>query len=117
MTAHISRDDLAAGIAAGRLTVVDALPAAYWAQQHLPGALNLVEDDVDRLAPGLLPDRSAPVVVYCSNAACGNSRAVAARLERLGHTDVRTYPGGIQDWVEAGLPVEAGAVPADDRTG
>ena len=108
MTAHIGRAELAAELAAGRVTVVDALPADYWAQQHLPGALNLVEDDVQRLAPDLLPDPSAPVVVYCSNAACGNSRAVAARLERLGYARVRTYPDGIQDWVEAGLPVEPG---------
>jgi rhodanese-related sulfurtransferase len=104
----VGRDELAAGLAAGRVTVVDALPAAYWAQQHLPGALNIVEDDVERLAPELLPDPAAPVVVYCSNAACGNSRAVAERLEQLGYADVRTYADGIQDWIEAGLPVEAG---------
>jgi hypothetical protein len=42
MTALVPRDDLAAGIQAGRVTVVDALPATYWAQQHLPGALDLV---------------------------------------------------------------------------
>ncbi len=108
VTAPVGRDELAAGLAAGRVTVVDALPAAYWAQQHLPGALNIVEDDVDRLAPDLLPDPTAEIVVYCSNAACGNSRAVAERLERLGYADVRTYADGIQDWIEAGLPVEAG---------
>ena len=106
MTALVSRDELAAAITAGRVTVVDALPEAYWAQQHLPGALNLVQDDVDRLAPTLLPDRHATVVTYCSNAACPNSHAVAARLEALGYTDVRRYREGIQDWVEAGLPVE-----------
>ncbi len=109
MTAHIGRAELAAELAAGRVTLVDALPAAYWAQQHLPGALNLVEHDVDRLAPVLLPDPATAVVVYCSNAACGNSRAVAARLERLGYTRVRAYRDGIQDWVEAGLPVESDA--------
>lgn len=110
MTALISRDELAAAITAGRVTVVDALPAAYWAQQHLPGALNLVAQDVDRLAPALLPDRHAAVVTYCSNAACPNSKAVASRLEALGYTDVRTYRDGIQDWVEAGLPVEPATV-------
>jgi rhodanese-related sulfurtransferase len=108
VTTLVGRDELAAGLAAGRVTVVDALPAAYWAQQHLPGALNIVEHDVDRLAPELLPDTTARIVVYCSNAACGNSRAVAERLEVLGYTRVRTYADGIQDWVEAGLPVEPG---------
>ena len=110
MTALISRAELAAAITAGRVTVVDALPEAYWAQQHLPGALNLVQDDVDRHAPTLLPDRDAAVVTYCSNTACPNSHAVAARLEALGYTDVRRYREGIQDWVEAGLPVESAPV-------
>jgi hypothetical protein len=42
MTALITRDELRAEIEAGTVTVVDALPASYRAQQHLPGALNLV---------------------------------------------------------------------------
>jgi rhodanese-related sulfurtransferase len=68
------------------------------------------QDDVDARAGDLLPDVTATIVTYCSNPSCGNSKAVARRLEKLGYTDVRTYPGGIQDWVEAGLPVESGAV-------
>jgi rhodanese-related sulfurtransferase len=50
-------------------------------------------------------------VTYCSNAACPNSGQVAAKLSALGYTNVRTYREGIQDWVEAGLPVES-ATPA-----
>lgn len=107
MTRTITRTDLQALLAAGAVTLVDALPAAYYDQQHLPGAVNLVEADVAALAPALLPNRSATVVTYCSNAACGNSKAVARRLEQLGYSDVRTYRDGIQDWVEAGLPTHA----------
>lgn len=92
------------------VTVVDALPDSYYAQQHLPGALNLVEADVADRAATLLPDRSRPVVTYCSNEACSNSKAVARRLEALGYTDVRTYAAGIQDWVAAGLPTESSSL-------
>ena len=106
MTAHITRQQLQAELEAGTVTLVDALPQSYWSQQHLPGALNLVHDDVDRLAPTLLPEKAAAIVTYCSNTACGNSKAVANRLVALGYTDVRTYREGIQDWVEAGLAVE-----------
>ncbi len=108
MTATITRDEVAAGIADGSLTLVDALPESYYAQQHLPGALNLVVDDVDTRAPSLLPDRAAAIVTYCSNRACPNSGQVAAALERLGYTGVRKYAEGIQDWVEAGHPIETG---------
>lgn len=88
------------------LTLVDALPESYYRQAHLPGAINLVEPDVAARAADVLPDRDRTVVTYCSNRACGNSAAVARRLEALGYTDVRTYPAGIQDWVESGRPVE-----------
>ncbi|KAA1424235.1 rhodanese-like domain-containing protein [Nocardioides antri] len=109
MTTLISRPDLEKLIDAGTVVLVDALPPAYYAAQHLPGAVNLVEDEVDARAADLLPDKDAQIVTYCSNAACGNSQAVAARLERLGYTNVRKYGDGIQDWVEAGNPTESAA--------
>lgn len=107
MTNLITRDELRAAIDAGSVTVVDALGESYWAQQHLPGSFPLHADDVDTEAPRLLPDKSAAIVAYCSNAACPNSGQVATRLEALGYTNVRKYREGIQDWVEAGLPVES----------
>jgi rhodanese-related sulfurtransferase len=109
MTALITRDELRAEIEASAVTVVDALGESYWASQHLPGAIFLVADDVEANAPVLLPDRSAAIVTYCSNLACPNSGQVAAKLERLGYTNVRKYREGIQDWVEAGLPIESAA--------
>ncbi|MGW8776486.1 rhodanese-like domain-containing protein [Streptomyces sp. NPDC055796] len=107
MTALINRDELAAAIEAGAVTVVDTLGGEYYAQQHLPGALALPPADVDTQAPALLPDRDAAIVTYCSNPACPNSGQAADRLTSLGYTNVRKYREGIQDWVEAGLPTEA----------
>ncbi len=111
MTALITRDELKAAIEASAVTVVDALGESYWARQHLPGAIFLVADDVAANAARLLPDKSAAIVTYCSNASCPNSGQVAAKLSALGYTNVRKYREGIQDWVEAGLPVES-ATPA-----
>lgn len=107
MTALITRADLKAAIDAGTVTVVDALGGEYHAKQHLPGALPLAPPDVDAQARDLLPDRSAPIVTYCSNPACPNSGQVADRLTALGYTDVRKYREGIEDWVAAGLPIES----------
>ena len=111
MTQLISRTDLADLIEVRAVTVVDALPAPYYEQMHLPGAINLVAEDVDAFAPDLLPDQTAPIVTYCSGATCPNSQFVATRLEGLGYTNVRKYRDGIQDWVEAGLPTETGVHP------
>ncbi|MEW1738878.1 rhodanese-like domain-containing protein [Nocardia beijingensis] len=106
MTELITRQELAEQIAAGSVTVIDALGAEYYAKAHLPGALNLVEADVETKAPQLLPVKDAAIVTYCSNAACSNSQHVATKLEALGYTNVRKYREGIQDWTEAGLAVE-----------
>jgi rhodanese-related sulfurtransferase len=108
MTTLITRDQLRAEIEAGTVTVVDALGGEYYAKQHLPGAIPLVEGDVSERAETLLPERGAAIVTYCSNPACPNSQRVAERLTALGYTNVRKYREGIQDWVDAGLPIESG---------
>lgn len=108
MAQTISRDEVKTGLDAGTLTLVDALPESYYNQQHLPGAINLVADDVDTRAAELLPNKNASIVTYCSNPACANSGQVAAKLKNLGYTNVRKYGDGIQDWTEAGLPTESG---------
>ncbi|MEW2329811.1 rhodanese-like domain-containing protein [Micromonospora chersina] len=110
MTARISREELRTAIDAGTVTVVDALGGEYYARQHLPGAVPLVEAEVADRSGELLPDRNAPVVTYCSNPACPNSGRVADRLTALGYTNVRKYAEGIEDWVGAGLPTESGAL-------
>ena len=108
----ISRTELQQRIAAKDVTVLEALPPAYHAREHIPGALNMPHDRVDELAAALVPDRSATVVVYCSNTACQNSTIAARRLGELGYTDVRKYAEGKEDWIGAGLPVETGAAVA-----
>lgn len=59
----------------------------------------------------LLPDRHAAIVTYCSNIGCGNGETVAVALSSLGYTDLRKYREGIQDWIEAGLPVQRSTPP------
>ena len=110
MTALITRDQLQAEIAAGTVTVVDALGGGYYATQHLPGAIPLVEAEVAARAGALLPDKAAAIVTYCSNPACPNSGRVADQLSRLGYRNVRKYREGIEDWTAAGLPTETGAL-------
>ncbi|MDQ3895849.1 MAG: rhodanese-like domain-containing protein [Actinomycetota bacterium] len=106
MTIPISRQDLESKLA-GRVPpqLVEALGSAYFADAHLPGAINIPPDQVDRLAPRLLPDLDAEIVVYCS-ATCRNSEAVGRRLEDLGYRRVLVYPDGKEDWIANALPVE-----------
>ena len=66
---------------------------------------------VEALAPTLLPDRDAQIVVYCSDGSCPNSAIAAAKLAALGYTDVRRYHEGKAEWRDAGLPFESGPAP------
>jgi len=86
--------------------LVEALPEKYYRDWHLPDARHLPHDEVQLRAVTVLPDKSVPVVVYCASRTCQNSHIAAALLVRLGYTDVSVYPGGKQDWSEAGLPIE-----------
>ena len=106
MTTTISRQDLQTKLASPEPPLlVEALGSAYFADAHLPGAINIPPDEVDRLAPRLLPDLDAEIVVYCSGT-CRNSEAAARRLEDLGYRRVLLYPDGKEDWIEHALPVE-----------
>ena len=84
---------------------MEALGPAYFADAHLPGAHNIPPDMVDEVAPALLPDLTADIVVYCSGS-CASSDITAERLRTLGYQRVRVYLGGKEEWVEHGLPVE-----------
>ncbi|WP_088343279.1 MULTISPECIES: rhodanese-like domain-containing protein [Rhodomicrobium] len=113
MTQTIVREEIKRLLDNGEpLTLVEALPEKYYRHAHLPGALNIPHDRTRELAPAMLPDKDAPIVVYCANEPCRNSTIAAGELEAMGYRNVREYAGGKQDWIDAGLPVVKGALAA-----
>ena len=68
MVATICRDELKMKIDRGdTFLLVETLPTAAYHHAHLPGAINLPPDQVTHLAPTLLPDKAADIVVYCAS--------------------------------------------------
>lgn len=106
MTQMITREELFNRMDSGAV-LVEALPEKYYRDWHLPGARHMPHDQVRQLAPSVLPDRNAQIVVYCASATCQNSHIAARLLEQMGYNDVTVYGGGKQDWSEAKLPVDA----------
>ena len=107
----ITREGLKAKLDRGEeVVLLETLGPKYYEDAHLPGAINIPHTEVDVLAPELVPDKSAQIVVYCSNRACQNSPQAARRLAALGYENVYDYEEGKQDWIEAGLSTESGAV-------
>ena len=63
----ITREELKEKMDRGdEFVVVDTLGEEYYRQSHLPGAINLPLEEVDR-AGEVLPDKETEVVVYCMN--------------------------------------------------
>jgi rhodanese-related sulfurtransferase len=68
MVATITREELRQKVERGdEFHLVETLPRTAYDHAHLPGAINLPPDQVKELAPQLLPDKSADIVVYCSS--------------------------------------------------
>ncbi len=107
MAAQITRNDLVRKLATSRPALLEALPERYYSAAHLPGATLFPHDKVDTLAASVVPDKDREIVVYCANRACQNSHIAANRLLQLGYSKVSVYADGKQDWIDAGLPVDA----------
>jgi len=103
----IQREELNERMANEQLPVVDVLARKYFRKFHLPGAVNVPFDEqFDERIEREVPEKDAPVVVYCADEECQASRKAARRMEELGYRQVFDYEAGKMDWKEAGLPVE-----------
>jgi rhodanese-related sulfurtransferase len=68
MVKTISRDELQQKIdGKDDFILVETLARVAYEHVHLPGAINLPSDQVKALAPKLLPDKNADIVVYCAS--------------------------------------------------
>jgi rhodanese-related sulfurtransferase len=68
VAATISREDLKAKLDQGdNFILVETLSEEQYQHTHLPTAVNLPPDRVRELAPEILPDKEADIVVYCGS--------------------------------------------------
>jgi rhodanese-related sulfurtransferase len=70
VVANIGHEELQAKMDRGDpFILLEVLAPQYYRHSHLPGALNLPPGKVAELAPSLLPDKNAEIVLYCWDAA------------------------------------------------
>ena len=87
-----------------KMILVDTREDSEWARGRIPGAIHLSKGIIERDIEKTIPDRSAPIVLYCGG---GFRSALAAdNLEKMGYTNVLSMDGGWRGWTEAGLPIE-----------
>ena len=75
--------------------ILDVREQEEYDQGHIPGAVLMPHTRTRELAPELVPDRDATVLVYCRSGR--RSKLAAQTLADMGYTDVREF-GGILDW-------------------
>jgi rhodanese-related sulfurtransferase len=85
--------------------VVDLRTPADFKKGHLLNAVNLPVAKLTERAGELGKDKSRPVLLYC--ALGGVAGEAAAKLRKLGYSEVYPLRGGINDWLGSNLPVTA----------
>jgi len=85
---------------------VDVREDHEFALDHAKGARHLGKGIIERDIETMVPDKQAPIVLYCG----GGYRSVLAAdtLQQMGYTSVISMGGGIKAWRAAGYPLEKG---------
>ncbi len=84
--------------------LIDVRESDEFAAGKLPGALSVPRGYLELRIEDKVPDRAAPVVVYCAG---GTRSALAAKtLQEMGYTNVASMAGGYNRWTDAGHKIE-----------
>lgn len=86
--------------------VLDLRTAETFGRGHIVNARNVASDEVATKISGFAPDTSKPVVAVCDSG-ISSSKTVTA-LRKMGYESVYGLKGGMNGWIQAGLPVVTG---------
>jgi rhodanese-related sulfurtransferase len=88
----------------GQVTVLDVRPRVEYEAGHIPGAISVPLEDLERRLSEIPGDQ--PVVAYCRGPYCVLAVQAVELLRRHGFA-ARRMVDGFPEWREDGLPVEA----------
>ncbi|QEP44143.1 ArsR family transcriptional regulator [Ectothiorhodospiraceae bacterium BW-2] len=88
----------------GLVTVLDVRPPEEFAAGHLPGAVNVPLDELERLWSSFNPERE--IVAYCRGPYCVLAYSAVERLRAHG-LQARRLEDGYPEWKAAGLPISS----------
>ena len=79
----------------GNYIILDVRRADEFAEGHIPGAINIANEDIGAEQPAELTDLDQVIFVYCRSGR--RSKEASAKLAALGYTNIYEF-GGILDW-------------------
>ena len=94
-----------------QVMLLDARPSFFYSLGHIQGAISMpsggsanhIKLREEEIKTSLAAGKT--IVLYCTNAACPDARAVAANFSKAGYPS-SVLVGGYESWKESGLPVE-----------
>ena len=75
--------------------ILDVRRPDEYAAGHIPGAINLPNEDIGSNEIKILPNKSQLILVYCRSGR--RSKEASEKLVKLGYTNIVEF-GGILDW-------------------
>ncbi len=99
----IPRSELMSRVRDGLVTVLDVRPAEEYAAGHVPGAVNIPLQELEKRLDELSTEQE--IVAYCRGPHCVLAFDAVASLRRQG-LQARRMEDGYPEWKTAGLPVE-----------
>ena len=79
----------------GDYIILDVRRADEYAEGHIPGAINVANEDISDVMPSELPDLDKVIYVHCRSGR--RSKEAAGKLVAIGYTNIIEC-GGILDW-------------------
>ena len=75
--------------------IIDVRTFEEYCEGHIPGAINIPNEDIVGVPPEILADKNQLILIYCRS---GNrSKQAAEKLANMGYTNIIEF-GGIIDW-------------------
>ena len=75
--------------------ILDVRRPDEYAEGHIPGAINVPNEEIGTAEIAELPDKSQLILVYCRSGR--RSKEASEKMVKLGYTNIVEF-GGILDW-------------------
>ena len=102
----ISLEALKARLDAGTpTTLVDVREQHEFNAGYIPGAIHIPRGFLEIQAEGKLPNKNAPIVVYCNGPECWKSFKASSVSIKAGYSNILWYREGFPDWKSKNMPI------------
>jgi rhodanese-related sulfurtransferase len=84
----------------------NVLTNEWFKGENIAGSRRVPLDKVGQEVRATNLPKNAEIVVYCGGPKCPQSRLAAEKFFKFGYENVRTYEGGLEEWKDAGFPIQ-----------